>query len=1772
MSKHRTHETIWNRLLSGVLCLALMLGLLPAAGLVQMAGAAHWAEPYAQKLVDWGIMRPELASDLGTTITRADFVAMCNRAFGYHILGGTPFVDVPYTEWYAEDIDIAYNAGYFTGTSDTTAEPNGTLTREMAAVAVARNLMLQEAVGESLGFTDSRDLHDWSRGLIATAVADGIITGLPDGSFHPFDNITCGEVAVLLVRSIGTPVREPGVYDPLGGGDVYGNVTINSSNVSLRDTTIVGNLYLTGGVDLGNVLLENVTVMGKIVISGGGESHEGQSSVVLRNVAADELLVDSIIDQFVTISAYGLTDIPFTSVRTNAFLEDASASGYGLKYIELNGEPGTLLQLSGNIKEVKNLTPFSDLRLVKGTAQKITIDEYAKGSMVTLSEGTLVYEMNLDVATLVTGDGDIKHLTVGAAGCEVDILPEEVTIREGLTADIDGEIVGDLTAAELSSEPRLLAGYPEVTNVTPTQAEVLFSVNKPGTVYWAVSERASGSVDVDDLIRNPVYGGNIYAKQAGSFSIEARKEVGRQIINLVPDGSYYISAVLVDGRGNRSPLKVVSFTTPDNTVPAFVGTPYMSKETCQVAQVTATANKNCQLYYALLTEGAEAPTPNEFKTGSIGNKGYSYGYGSVSMVKNAPISINVNTNRLREKTTYWLYLWLSDLDGTQSMAAPLRLEFKTPDETPPIVSAPIQTGVYEKTAGITYSINEAPATLYWAVVAEGDETFISPSADLSSLRTKITVENGVGAINDCYGSSNYTTVGRDVTFTISKLDYAVTGTNNFIMYYVAKDAAGNYSDQVGYIRIRTLDTEPPRVEISFTNTVNGEPKGQPFANTDIKLEFSEQVKGGSAPSTETSGNAPVTFLDFYNQVLASAGNTQTQQAARNRLAEELAKHIELYYQPRGGQASLVTPLHELEAANADTSNWVIDWRYATLAMESGKVVLTLSSSGLNPALQLDSGATYYFRFLDVFDNAYKPNGLMGNRYGNYTTDRFTTVYAQVELRENSGLDRIDSGEYADIRLDVCFDVIPTSTGKVPETEYWDMIIWSDTQITVDIYRQETDDKGTKLPWEKLTRVTGPITMFKTGTASEAAFGLTPTTGGTYGTVPGTLQEGHSYRYGIHITKLGAEDEADPAGKGKPVTWGADITMRFSLIAGGLVNVQNVSSSMRGTNPQYNSSVSSGKVSEIGTDYSTMEAILVYPKSFEDERQPDFEHDYPKFEMGSASVDIKVRMTRAGIAHVVVAEASGTPPSLASGSIGRTFTPASGYEVRSSAAAAGGVANPAVDAYYRDGRHIDTVWMDDAGKTYTLTEDEKTDALEYIYRNFGRTYIPTGGADREEHAKYVSYMNVAGETTANYTSPYFGYITDPQNGFGDSSGVFYPDEPISYQASETNVVIGGLKPDTWYYVYFVLQGSGVPSETVQCYRFKTTTVQTPSVVVSGTSSTATMTPSDDCLMYFALVQYSELESWIKTTQSGQSSSYLTQMMTRANAGSTTGPSQFDANASATIKRNMALYITSSSDVSVKSWQLPRDDLLDNGIVDFPNGMVPGNTPVTWDFDKEGNSDMDSLSSTYVVLVAVKQVHGGDSGDDYGFGAISNLHAKDREAPQYKAPDYGDYVKPTILKMTRVVDNGDGTYNGYVTISFTKELYYHSDADGIRYSLTYGASSDSAKNVLELLEGSAVDMDCVSAGTTGTGSISSTISLRLDGISDGDTIIFPKAGGSICNSSDYSTASRLTLTFHSQFTVREYYTDTVDTNPGNTNPGDAIVTENGSTVRGFTVSWR
>ena len=101
-----------HRLSSLLLALFLVLGLLLTPLGVRRASAAAYDEAM-EKLSEWGVLNGYADGELHPErlVTRAQFVAMINRAYGYSELSSEtlPFRDVLPSAWYYDDISIAYN-------------------------------------------------------------------------------------------------------------------------------------------------------------------------------------------------------------------------------------------------------------------------------------------------------------------------------------------------------------------------------------------------------------------------------------------------------------------------------------------------------------------------------------------------------------------------------------------------------------------------------------------------------------------------------------------------------------------------------------------------------------------------------------------------------------------------------------------------------------------------------------------------------------------------------------------------------------------------------------------------------------------------------------------------------------------------------------------------------------------------------------------------------------------------------------------------------------------------------------------------------------------------------------------------------------------------------------------------------------------------------------------------------------------------------------------------------------------------------------------------------------------------------------------------------------------------------------------------------------------------------------------------------------------------------------------------------------------------------
>ena len=115
-----------------------------------------------------------------------------------------PFADVKSGSWYEAAVLYARANGFFDGTSATTFEPDGSMTRAMFVTVLGRMAGVKAA--DYAGATDFTDVAEgtWYAPFVKWAAQYGITTGTGSGKFSPDGKITREEMAVFFVRYFET--------------------------------------------------------------------------------------------------------------------------------------------------------------------------------------------------------------------------------------------------------------------------------------------------------------------------------------------------------------------------------------------------------------------------------------------------------------------------------------------------------------------------------------------------------------------------------------------------------------------------------------------------------------------------------------------------------------------------------------------------------------------------------------------------------------------------------------------------------------------------------------------------------------------------------------------------------------------------------------------------------------------------------------------------------------------------------------------------------------------------------------------------------------------------------------------------------------------------------------------------------------------------------------------------------------------------------------------------------------------------------------------------------------------------------------------------------------------------------------------------------------------------------------------------------------------------------------------------------------------------------
>lgn len=190
----------------------------PGYAFRDMPAPTDWAHEGLDYCIYHGYIAGTSASTVAPTgvCTRAQLVSILYRMQGepttvkdYELAKlRAPFDDVPRGQWYTDAIWWAKLTGVVSGTSATTFDPSGEITREQLAV-ILYNYTKQFApgslteAGSLAGFPDAGSVSSWARTEMAWAVGNGLISGTGSGGvayLSPKGSATRAQVAAILMR------------------------------------------------------------------------------------------------------------------------------------------------------------------------------------------------------------------------------------------------------------------------------------------------------------------------------------------------------------------------------------------------------------------------------------------------------------------------------------------------------------------------------------------------------------------------------------------------------------------------------------------------------------------------------------------------------------------------------------------------------------------------------------------------------------------------------------------------------------------------------------------------------------------------------------------------------------------------------------------------------------------------------------------------------------------------------------------------------------------------------------------------------------------------------------------------------------------------------------------------------------------------------------------------------------------------------------------------------------------------------------------------------------------------------------------------------------------------------------------------------------------------------------------------------------------------------------------------------------------------------------
>ncbi|HLP90037.1 MAG TPA: DUF1565 domain-containing protein [Nostocaceae cyanobacterium] len=191
----------------------------PGQGGFNDVSTGYWAKGYIEALAAQNIIAgfPDGTFRPNEPVTRAQFATIVTKAFAPSAKRGTiTFRDVQSSFWAFTAIRSAYQGQFVSGYPDGTFKPQQQIPRVQALVALANGLGLSTNDQSILGiFTDAAQIPSYALGPVAAATAQRLVVNYPTAQqLDPNREATRAEIAAFVYQALVNAGRAPAIASP----------------------------------------------------------------------------------------------------------------------------------------------------------------------------------------------------------------------------------------------------------------------------------------------------------------------------------------------------------------------------------------------------------------------------------------------------------------------------------------------------------------------------------------------------------------------------------------------------------------------------------------------------------------------------------------------------------------------------------------------------------------------------------------------------------------------------------------------------------------------------------------------------------------------------------------------------------------------------------------------------------------------------------------------------------------------------------------------------------------------------------------------------------------------------------------------------------------------------------------------------------------------------------------------------------------------------------------------------------------------------------------------------------------------------------------------------------------------------------------------------------------------------------------------------------------------------------------------------------------------